>query len=52
MCQIEVTCDSYTPPVLVPMHSPAVELASEAVEMGFGIRPTLIRGGGAFRWCR
>jgi acetylornithine deacetylase/succinyl-diaminopimelate desuccinylase-like protein len=29
------------------MHSPAMELASEAVEIGFGIRPTLIRGGGS-----
>jgi len=44
---IEVTCDSYTPAVLVPMHSRAVELAAEAVEVGFGIRPTLIRGGGS-----
>ena len=45
--KIEVTCDSDTPPVLVPMHSPAMDLASEAVEAGFGIRPTLIRGGGS-----
>jgi acetylornithine deacetylase/succinyl-diaminopimelate desuccinylase-like protein len=44
---IEVTCDSAVPPVLVPMHSPAMELASEALEVGFGIRPTLIRGGGS-----
>ena len=44
---IEVTCDTATPPVLVPMHSPAMELASEAVEAGFGIRPTLIRSGGS-----
>jgi acetylornithine deacetylase/succinyl-diaminopimelate desuccinylase-like protein len=44
---IEVSCDSYTPPVLVPMHSRAMELASEAIEVGFGIRPTLIRGGGS-----
>jgi acetylornithine deacetylase/succinyl-diaminopimelate desuccinylase-like protein len=29
------------------MHSPAMELAAEAMEIGFGIRPTLIRGGGS-----
>jgi len=44
---IDVVCDSHTPPILVPMHSPAMELASEAVEAGFGIRPTLIRSGGS-----
>ena len=42
-----MTCDSYTPPILVPMHSPAMDLASEAIETGFGIRPTLIRSGGS-----
>jgi acetylornithine deacetylase/succinyl-diaminopimelate desuccinylase-like protein len=45
--KIDVTCDSTTPPVLVPMHSRALELAAEAIEKGFGIRPTLIRGGGS-----
>lgn len=44
---IEVVCEAAVPPVLVPMHSPAMDLASEAVEAGFGIRPTLIRGGGS-----
>ena len=44
---IEVVCHSHTPAVLVPMHSPAMELAAEAVEIGFGTRPTLIRGGGS-----
>jgi len=44
---LQITCESCVPPVLVPMHSPAMELASEAVEAGFGIRPTLIRGGGS-----
>jgi acetylornithine deacetylase/succinyl-diaminopimelate desuccinylase-like protein len=44
---IEMTCDACNPPILIPMHSPAMELASEAVEAGFGIRPTLIRGGGS-----
>jgi acetylornithine deacetylase/succinyl-diaminopimelate desuccinylase-like protein len=44
--KIDVTCHSHARPVLTPMHSPAMELASEAVEIGYGIRPTLIRGGG------
>jgi acetylornithine deacetylase/succinyl-diaminopimelate desuccinylase-like protein len=44
---IEVTGNTCVPPMLVPMHSPAMELASEAVEIGFGIRPTLIRTGGS-----
>ena len=44
---IEVSCHSYAPAVLVPLHSPAMELASEAVEIGFGVRPTFMRGGGS-----
>jgi acetylornithine deacetylase/succinyl-diaminopimelate desuccinylase-like protein len=44
---IDIVCHSHTPAVLVPMHSPAMELAAEAMEIGFGIRPTLIRGGGS-----
>jgi acetylornithine deacetylase/succinyl-diaminopimelate desuccinylase-like protein len=44
---ITVSCHSYAPAVLVPIHSPAMELASEAVEIGFGKRPTFIRGGGS-----
>jgi acetylornithine deacetylase/succinyl-diaminopimelate desuccinylase-like protein len=44
---VEVSCHSFTPAVLVPIHGPAMELASEAVEIGFGKRPTLIRGGGS-----
>jgi len=44
---LEVICHSHAPAVLVPMHSPAMELAAEAVEIGFGKRPTLIRGGGS-----
>jgi acetylornithine deacetylase/succinyl-diaminopimelate desuccinylase-like protein len=33
--------------VLVPMDSPAMRLAAEAVQVGFGAAPTLIRGGGS-----
>ncbi|MGD0387588.1 MAG: dipeptidase [Tepidisphaeraceae bacterium] len=44
---IEVIPHSDTPAILVPMNSPAMELASEAVEVGFGVRPTLIRSGGS-----
>ncbi|MDP9175679.1 MAG: dipeptidase [Planctomycetota bacterium] len=44
---IEVSCHSHAPAVLVPLHSPAMELASEAIEIGFGMRPTFIRGGGS-----
>jgi succinyl-diaminopimelate desuccinylase len=35
------------PAVLVPPDSPAMRLAAEAVEAGFGKRPTLIREGGS-----
>jgi acetylornithine deacetylase/succinyl-diaminopimelate desuccinylase-like protein len=44
---VEVIPHSDTPAILVPMHSPAMELASEAVEIGFGVRPALIRSGGS-----
>ncbi|MGA2440715.1 MAG: dipeptidase [Tepidisphaeraceae bacterium] len=44
---VEVIPHSDTPAILVPMHSPAMELASEAVEVGFGVRPALIRSGGS-----
>ncbi|HEY0558078.1 MAG TPA: dipeptidase, partial [Thermoanaerobaculia bacterium] len=36
-----------SPAVLVPPDSPAMRLASEAVEAGFGAKPTLIREGGS-----
>jgi acetylornithine deacetylase/succinyl-diaminopimelate desuccinylase-like protein len=44
---IQIVCQSHTPAVLVPMQSPAMELAAEAVQIGFGVRPALIRGGGS-----
>jgi acetylornithine deacetylase/succinyl-diaminopimelate desuccinylase-like protein len=31
--------------VMVPTHSPAIDLASEAIEVGFGARPALVRAG-------
>ncbi|HEY8666073.1 MAG TPA: dipeptidase [Tepidisphaeraceae bacterium] len=33
--------------VLVPMESRAMQLAAEATEIGFGVKPTLIREGGS-----
>lgn len=45
--KLEVLLHSHTPAVLVPLHSPAMELASEAIEIGFGVRPALIRAGGS-----
>ncbi len=45
--KLDVTLHSHTPAVLVPLHSPAMELACEAVEVGFGVRPALIRAGGS-----
>jgi acetylornithine deacetylase/succinyl-diaminopimelate desuccinylase-like protein len=45
--KLEVRLHSQTPAVLVPLHSPAMELACEAVEIGFGVRPALIRAGGS-----
>jgi acetylornithine deacetylase/succinyl-diaminopimelate desuccinylase-like protein len=44
---VEIASHSHTPAVLVPLHSPAMELAAEAVELGFGTRPTFIRSGGS-----
>jgi acetylornithine deacetylase/succinyl-diaminopimelate desuccinylase-like protein len=44
---IEIEEHSHAPAVLVPMRGPAMELASEAYEIGFGVRPALIRGGGS-----
>lgn len=36
-----------SPAVLVPHDSQAIRLASEAIEAGFGVKPTLIREGGS-----
>jgi len=45
--QIKVTQHSYTPAVLVPADTPATKLAMEALEAGFGVKPTLMREGGS-----
>jgi acetylornithine deacetylase/succinyl-diaminopimelate desuccinylase-like protein len=44
---IDITRHSHTPAVLVPVDSPAMKLAAQAVEIGFGKSPTFIRGGGS-----
>jgi acetylornithine deacetylase/succinyl-diaminopimelate desuccinylase-like protein len=44
---IEIACHSFAPAVLTPMQSPAMKLAAEAVKIGFGKEPALIRGGGS-----
>ena len=44
---IEVVDHGSSPAALTPHDSPAVALANEAVEIGFGKKPTLMRGGGS-----
>ena len=45
--KLEFTRHSTAPPVLVSRQGRAMQLAAEAVEQGFGAKPTLIRGGGS-----
>jgi acetylornithine deacetylase/succinyl-diaminopimelate desuccinylase-like protein len=45
--KLDIHCHSYAPAVLTPMRGQAMELAANAMETGFGIRPTLVRGGGS-----
>ena len=45
--QIKFTRHSTAPPVLVSREGKAVQLASQALQQGFGAAPTLIRGGGS-----
>jgi acetylornithine deacetylase/succinyl-diaminopimelate desuccinylase-like protein len=45
--RIDIQRHSHTPAVLVPVDSPAMKLAAQAVEIGFGKSPTFIRGGGS-----
>lgn len=42
--KLDVECHGQTPAVLVPQHSRGIELASEAIEVGYGTQPALIRG--------
>jgi len=44
---VEVHCHSQTGPVLVPRQSPGVQLAAEALQIGFGVKPTFMREGGS-----
>ena len=43
----EITRHSTAPPVLVPREGKAIQLAAQALQQGFGAKPTLIRGGGS-----
>jgi acetylornithine deacetylase/succinyl-diaminopimelate desuccinylase-like protein len=45
--KIEFARHGLAGPVLVPRESPGMRLAAEAVKIGFGVAPTLIRGGGS-----
>jgi len=45
--KIEFARHGLADPVLVPVDGPAMRLAAEALEAGFGVRPTLMRGGGS-----
>jgi acetylornithine deacetylase/succinyl-diaminopimelate desuccinylase-like protein len=45
--QITFARHGLAPAVLVPMDSPAMKLAAEAVAVGFGKAPILMRGGGS-----
>ncbi len=42
---LEMTCHGQAPAVMISTHSPAMELASEAIEAGFGTPPALVRAG-------
>lgn len=42
--KLDVECFGQTPAVLVPQNSRGIESASEAIEIGYRIRPVLIRG--------
>jgi len=45
--RIEFANHGLAPAALVPVDSPAMRLAQEAVETGFGAKPVLVRGGGS-----
>jgi acetylornithine deacetylase/succinyl-diaminopimelate desuccinylase-like protein len=45
--RVEVITHSTTGPVLVPQQSKGVQLAAEALQIGFGVKPTFMREGGS-----
>jgi acetylornithine deacetylase/succinyl-diaminopimelate desuccinylase-like protein len=45
--RVEVITHSMTSAVLVPHQSPGVQLAAEALQIGFGVKPTFMREGGS-----
>jgi acetylornithine deacetylase/succinyl-diaminopimelate desuccinylase-like protein len=45
--RLEIHCHSHTPAVLVPTDGKAIQLAADAVEVGFGRRPIFMREGGS-----
>ncbi|MGA2581699.1 MAG: dipeptidase [Tepidisphaeraceae bacterium] len=45
--KLDITCFSHTPGIVVPIDSPAMKLAAEAIEIGFGVKPVLMREGGS-----
>lgn len=45
--RLELHCHGRAPAVLVPTDSKAMQLAAEALEVGFGKRPTFMREGGS-----
>jgi acetylornithine deacetylase/succinyl-diaminopimelate desuccinylase-like protein len=45
--KLELHCHGGAPAVLVPTDSKATRLAADAIEVGFGKRPTLMREGGS-----
>jgi acetylornithine deacetylase/succinyl-diaminopimelate desuccinylase-like protein len=45
--KVEVSCHSHTPGIVVPIEGDAMRLAAEAVEIGFGKKPAMMREGGS-----
>jgi acetylornithine deacetylase/succinyl-diaminopimelate desuccinylase-like protein len=45
--KLDIACFSHTPGIVVPIDSPAMKLAAEAIEIGFGVKPVLMREGGS-----
>lgn len=45
--KLDIHCHSQTGPVLTPRQNPAIKLAAQAIEVGFGAKPMFIREGGS-----